>query len=217
MKRCPQCEFSFDDEESCCDFDGSELLPILNNLRPAPSSSRLGRILRSPIPLGTLGLSAVILSALVVGYYDAASQASSSEPVTPLSANEQAASLPAAPPMELPAATTIVRSHSGMNSARQAPTIRRAAPVRIVHRSRTVGRAKELAVSRKRLASNKTHRRQVTRLRGAGVAKRIVKQTQLRDANSQTLEPAETHHKSESKFTALLKQTARLLKTPFQF
>ena len=218
MKRCPQCEFTFDDEEACCDFDGSELLPIPKTLRPALSSSALGRVLRSPISLGTLGLTAVILSALVVGYYDAASQANSVEATSQLSANEQAASLPTAPPMEFPAAITAVHSRSGIDSSGKARTIRQGERVRTIRRSRTVGKtAKKLAGSRTHVASNKTRRGQLSKVRGASVPRRSGKQMQLRDANSKILESAETHHKSQSRFSSLLKQTARLLKKPFQF
>lgn len=79
MKRCPQCEFTFDDHQHFCDFDGTELSAILER---RPSSQNLSaphailpsvvlRFLRSNFSLAVLALAGIVLSALLVGYYSA--------------------------------------------------------------------------------------------------------------------------------------------------
>jgi hypothetical protein len=80
MKRCPKCEFTFDDYQEFCDFDGAELslipefVPSLKNLSlPATTSPSLFlRVARSRVSLAGLSLAVVTLSALMIGYYDAA-------------------------------------------------------------------------------------------------------------------------------------------------
>ena len=79
MKRCPQCEFTFEDHENYCDFDGAELSPIFE--RPLSSKSysipndvlipQVRRLLRSNFSLAVLGLSVIVFNALVVAYYSA--------------------------------------------------------------------------------------------------------------------------------------------------
>jgi len=75
MKRCPKCEFTFDDHHECCDFDGAEL-GVVPELAPSlpvtASTSRFLRSLRSPVTLAGLLLVGVTLSALMIGYHDAA-------------------------------------------------------------------------------------------------------------------------------------------------
>lgn len=76
MKRCPKCEFTFDDHQEFCDFDDAELsiVPELVQALPGTASpSRFLRVSRSPATLAGLLLGGVTLSALMIGYYDAAS------------------------------------------------------------------------------------------------------------------------------------------------
>ena len=77
MKRCPKCEFTFDDYQEFCDFDGAELsvLPDFSasrrTLLPHAAPSPFQRVVRSRVTLAGLSLVAVALSALMIGYYDA--------------------------------------------------------------------------------------------------------------------------------------------------
>jgi hypothetical protein len=78
MKRCSQCEFTFDNHLQFCDFDNTELTvvperaPSFTNVSPPPSLFL--RVARSRISLAFLAFAGVMLSALLVGYADFASQ-----------------------------------------------------------------------------------------------------------------------------------------------
>src|SRR5688500_10101978 len=80
MKHCPQCEFTFDDQEQVCDFDGSELLPV-TEIPPAfkkvsfatESSLSLSfarGLITSRAGVAILAVVGVMLSALLIGYFD---------------------------------------------------------------------------------------------------------------------------------------------------
>ena len=75
MKRCPKCEFTFDDHQEFCDFDGAELSVVPELVPSLPVTGSRLRFLsavRSPVTLAGLLLVGVTLSALMIGYYDAA-------------------------------------------------------------------------------------------------------------------------------------------------
>ena len=84
MKRCSQCEFTFDDHQQTCDFDGTELTAIEElppafrtvSLAPAVSSSPVRRLIQSRACLAVLAMVGVVSSALLVGYYDSVNQPS---------------------------------------------------------------------------------------------------------------------------------------------
>ncbi len=81
MKHCPQCEFTFDDQQQVCDFDGTELSVVPERVpsfktvsfAPAGSGSFVRRPAKSRAGLPVLALAGVALSALLVGYYDSLS------------------------------------------------------------------------------------------------------------------------------------------------
>lgn len=78
MKRCSQCEFTFENHLQFCDFDNTELTavperaPSFTNI--SPPRSLFVRIARSRVSLAFLAFAGVMLSALLVGYIDSASQ-----------------------------------------------------------------------------------------------------------------------------------------------
>ena len=82
MKRCSQCEFTFEDHLQFCDFDGTQLSVVPE---PVPSFKKLSMppgvlasfalcVVRSHVSLAVMALAGVMLSALVIGYYDSGSQ-----------------------------------------------------------------------------------------------------------------------------------------------
>src|SRR5688572_9382897 len=78
MKRCSQCEFTFENHLQFCDFDNTELTvvperaPSFTDISPQPSL--FVRVARSHVSLTFLAFAGVMLSALLVGYLDFASQ-----------------------------------------------------------------------------------------------------------------------------------------------
>lgn len=82
MKHCPQCEFTFDDQEQVCDFDGTDLIPVpetppsFKSISFASPSSRsfICRLVTSRAGLIVLAPVAVLLSSLLIGYIDSANQ-----------------------------------------------------------------------------------------------------------------------------------------------
>jgi len=87
MKRCPQCEFTFDDNQHFCDFDGAELSAVIERPLSSPQFSTprailpsfILRFIRSNFSLGVLALAGIVLSAVLVGYYSASEVESKGE------------------------------------------------------------------------------------------------------------------------------------------
>ncbi|MGH9906490.1 MAG: hypothetical protein ACRD8U_13020 [Pyrinomonadaceae bacterium] len=82
MKRCSVCEFIYEDDQRFCEMDGIVLpsdssFQFSQKASGLAAASRLARFLRSPFSLAALSLLGVILSALVIGYYDSISQTES--------------------------------------------------------------------------------------------------------------------------------------------
>jgi hypothetical protein len=87
MKRCPQCEFTFHDDDHFCDFDGTELSVIIERPVSSQNFSALSAMLpslvlsivRSNLSLAILALAGIVLSAVLVGYYSASEVESKGE------------------------------------------------------------------------------------------------------------------------------------------
>src|SRR6266852_5008515 len=85
MKRCPKCDFSFASFHHVCDFDGTDLVDDPSTLPVSPGVSALVaatqspylRLIKSPVVLAALALAGLLSSALLIGYFDAASQPNS--------------------------------------------------------------------------------------------------------------------------------------------
>lgn len=83
MKHCSQCGFTFDDRQPICDFDGTELSIVPEmppsfktvSFAPAGSPSFVRRLVNSRAGVPALALAGVMLSALLIGYYDSVTQA----------------------------------------------------------------------------------------------------------------------------------------------
>lgn len=82
MKHCPQCAFTFDDQAQVCDFDGTELSPVPEippsfkkvSFATESSGSFARRLVTSRAGLAVLALGGVMLSALLIGYFDSLNQ-----------------------------------------------------------------------------------------------------------------------------------------------
>lgn len=99
MKRCPQCEFIYEDEQNCCDMDGIDLVfdeSTLPGTRPAP---RLKLTARKFHRTGVLSILGVVLGVVVlaIGYASlerAVSQSSAIVPTQDVGAMQQPAPEP---------------------------------------------------------------------------------------------------------------------------
>lgn len=95
MKICSQCHFTFEDYEEFCDFDRTKLTACPEPVQTPKNTALLFEgsflipLLTSRVFLGLLSLAGVISSALLIGYYDAASQAKFATPETSLPAQSE--------------------------------------------------------------------------------------------------------------------------------
>ena len=104
MKHCPQCEFTFDDQEQVCDFDGTELSPVPErppsfkkvSFAPASSGSFVRRLVTPRSGLAVLALGGLLLSALLIGYFDSVNQ-SNVDKSTSQTRDDRASMVPSTP------------------------------------------------------------------------------------------------------------------------
>ena len=235
MKHCPQCEFTFDDQQQLCDFDGTELsvvpekLPSFKtvSLVPPASASFLGRLVKSRAALAVLALVGVALSALLIGHYDSVNQGeidiSKSQIRSDTPAIVMATQVDTVPQTETPADRPRVISTQRRIGTDELPSamvkrLRGGSHARSVRSRRGPSRSNLLASKRKAehanrqsRAGNQTRpdsRERVRQQHSAGwVANR---RAVVRDNES-------THHRKDSKVVAILKKTGKILKRPFEF
>ena len=199
MKRCPKCDFSFVDFHHVCDFDGTDLVDDPHTLPFSPAVSALVaatqspflRLVKSPVFLIVLAMAGLVSSALVIGYFDSASQA---HPIAESRASPDSVSLVPAAQITTPVLFAD-RSEIGKAKAKDLSS----AGERSVVTSRP----------RARLRSKPSIRNQQSRPEIA-LQKEPKESALQRDAK-------ENANRKESKLTATLKTTWRILKKPFKF
>jgi len=208
MKHCPKCDFTFADFYNVCEFDGAELVDDPEHppsfVRASPPPSRFRRVLKSPLFLTGLLVVALLASALLIGYYDAANQSKSIagnqpsqnsivSPVVPTQTSVQ-------PPAQIKTPATSSRASALTNSKR---TEKSSSPSRSPSRSTSSSNARRQATasrSRARLQSPASARNQPSK-----------------SPTTLSRESKDTADKKEPKLTAMLKTTWHLLKKPFKF
>ena len=138
MKRCPQCEFVYEDDQTLCDMDGSELasaptssLSLLPNIMPPPPDPPVKPRRKSFV---LLALAALCASVLPPAYYtythrrvpeSTASAPKTVLPAQPHTTTEQAPSAPSPTPAPVPVqprAAKVRAIHQAVSIARPAPT-----------------------------------------------------------------------------------------------
>jgi len=226
MKRCPQCEFTFDDEQEFCDFDNTELVP---GTQPPPIPlSRTRRLAQSPFPLALVMIVGVLSSALVIGYYESVNQ-----PNVNLSSNTETRSsgagvIPpvqvdtraqARTPPERPTTITTQRRISTVQGSPAMPASMIRWPSQKSHsRSSRAGHGP----SNSQLAATHTRHKKAnssleTRNQKRLGSPQLVQQRHSIARNGAWNNTESMHHAKDSKLVALLKTTGRLLKRPFGF
>ena len=189
MKRCPQCEFIYEDDQSLCDMDGvllvfdSRTLPNLHALAPveAPIVATTSRAhwRHRTFP----AMAALILATVFSLVYFVSTQRS-----VPAPAAVTGASI-AVPPSQLPTPSA---------DANQA------VPPPAAEDNGAASRVSEPAKEETKSVSNKASSTAPT------AAKKATTKTTER-------KPAEETKKDDSKVGSILKKTGRILKTPFKF
>jgi hypothetical protein len=235
MKRCSECHFTFSDNDQVCDFDGTPLSEIREPRAVAPRKSALRRLLQSQGMAVVLVLVGLVMSALLIGYYDALNQANSdagagsrAQEVAPDLAKVTAAALPQ--PKELPNQFGPVRTNnterpgSAKNKPRLSSRLKRPSTVphtlslqsHVVRASAGFRQGNHRAAKRKReqmspglLAMNSK--------RSSYPIATSLHRSSVRAVKGELKEPSVAHHKKDSKLVAALRTTGRILKWPFQF
>ena|SRR5437773_7331744 len=212
MKFCPKCDFSFASFHHVCDFDGTDLVDAPETLPVSPGISALVaatqpqylRLIKSPVFLAVLALAGLLSSALLIGYFDAASQPNSF-------AQSQASR------------DSVVSLVHPVQSQAQVETI---APSFI--RSEISKPAKDLSATRKRSVRASRSRpplRSSPPIVNPQSRPEIALQGQPKDKalQNESKESAlqndskKNANRKESKLTAKLKTTWNILKKPFKF
>ena len=200
MKRCPKCDFSFASFHHVCDFDGTDLVDDPSTLPVSPGVSALVaatqspylRLIKSPVVLAVLALAGLVSSALLIGYFDAASQPNS-----------------------------IAESQPPDRVGMQAPFISRSEiskPKAAKDLSSTRERSVTASHSRARLRSSPSIRNQQSRPEIALQRQPKDKALQKESKESALQRDSKKNvNRKESKLTAKLKTTWNILKKPFKF
>lgn len=226
MKRCSECKFTFEDHQQFCDFDGTELtvvpeaFPSFKKVSvPVPVvPSIFLRVARSPVSVAFLALAGVMLSAVLIGYFESGSEPNVA--ATPESRNE---------------VISVPQDSSGLSGKAKTEEL---AKSRFISTQRTIKADEESAASSKKKSPStpkspgtqrrfeKTNQELLTRTQRIESRKANQKIGSQRD-NSESMarnqkrpdgsKSQSSHQRGDSKFVAILKKTGRILKRPFEF
>src|SRR5258706_394180 len=220
MKRCPKCDFSFVNFHHVCDFDGTDLIDDPETLPVSPGVSALVaatrspflRLVKSPVFLTVLALAGLLSSALLIGYYDAASQPNSiAESRALRDSPDSRASIASLVPPAQPRAQPPTRIKTRAPFTRPNEVRTGSGSDRVLH-SAAASR------SRARLHPSPSNRNQQIKPETA-----LQKQPEDKALQKEPKESAlqrnskENANRKESKLTATLKATWNILKKPFKF
>jgi len=232
MKHCPACNFSFPDFHHVCDFDGTELVADLEEAKESPRPSFIRRCTNSPVFLMGLTTTALLSSAILIGYLDSANDSSrvvkhqpSPAPlagmVSVARASGQSRALSKKP---IPAThRTVKYSHKpakpSLASLHRHPTASRSGAH--LNQSKSVGNSSRRADVVRRAEPAQTPVGSAPRtsetVRSTEPAQTSVGYSARRSEPVTWPEPQKTSHQKEIGFTAMMKTTWHVLKRPFKF
>jgi len=206
MKRCPQCEFIYEDDQARCDMDGEVLiydtevflLPAnaVSGVPGSPAKARWGSVILLAIAGG------VLIGVIGVDYYNfrhpTASRLVTSKREEPAAKLEDRSS-------ELQTSTPSTTESPALPSSAAAPAIANPLPSRSIRNS---GTARSATPTLKPTPLS-------TPLPKPGRIKPLPASLG-RHPVSGTPKPAGVNEKKESKLESLLKRTGRILKKPFK-
>jgi hypothetical protein len=227
MKRCSECEFTFEDHQQFCDFDGTELTVVPE---PFPSFKKVPvpvsvvpsiflRVARSRVSVAVLALGGVMLSAVLIGYFESGSQPNIDIAATSESRNEvipvpqdPSESLRKEQPEEVASRfistqrTINADENSVASSKKKSPSTSKSE--RTKRRFEKTNR--ELLTRNQKSGSRKANQKIGTQTDNS----ESVARNQKRPDGSKS---ESSHQRGDSKFVAILKKTGRILKRPFEF
>jgi hypothetical protein len=211
MKRCPQCEFIYEDEQTTCDMDGTMLAFDASNVTANAVSQSPLRSFALPAIVGTM-LAALLFVALYASPLMFASpDARSRAP--------EAQTSPTSNPSPEPAATKPTNDQlSALPSAEEASDERRAEPVTIATNDRDA--AKTNHTNPRAADSRLTIRRGVPPLRRVPSLPRLPPARvgpPVSTRQDRSGQRAHADAKRPSKLGTFLRKTGRVIKKPFSF
>jgi hypothetical protein len=232
MKRCSQCDFTFDDHQQVCDFDGTELTalpdlpPAFKTVSLAVPQSPVRRLIQSRAGVAILALLGVVASALLVGYFDSLNQPTidmASNPQTqdamvsmvphPSEKSDQAKLEPVAKPRRISTQRKIradEKSSSKLSSMLKLESAASRSSRSSVASRRGLSTSKLAASTRKRTTTSAS-KTLATRRKPAKVNQ------QLTARNHRTLHRRDSNaYRKDSKVVAILKKTGNILTKPFK-
>ena len=210
MKRCPQCEFIYEDEQTTCDMDGTMLAFDASNVAASAVSQSPLRSFALPAIVGTM-----LAALLFVAFY--ASPLMFASPDARSRAPEAQTSPPSNPAPE-PAATQPTNDQPSLPSAEEASDERRAEPVAIATNDREA--AKTNHTNTRAADSRLTIRRGVPPLRRVPSLPRLPPARvgpPVSSPKDRSDQHAHGDAKRPSKLGSFLKKTGRVIKKPFKF
>ncbi|MFN2578272.1 MAG: hypothetical protein ABR607_11345 [Pyrinomonadaceae bacterium] len=199
MKRCPKCDFSFADFHRVCDFDGATLLEDperLPSFGKGTPQTGLRRLLKSPVLLAGLGMVGLLMSAILIGYYDSLSES------TPLAISQ--------PPHAFVSPVSRAQKSNGPGTEFQTQTKAGAASAGPPVESNSKGRQESASLARRR---PRAAARSLAKFHFPDSARKQSRKS----AGAQQAERADAANRKEPKLAAMLKTTWRVLKKPFKF
>jgi hypothetical protein len=211
MKRCPSCGFTFADFHRVCDFDGAELVEEPQRQpSPAKAPSRFWRVLKSEMFVAAAGLLFVLVSALLVGYYDATNQ------LKPIAGDQTPPEAPASPITPAQDSTASIDQAWAENKTPSASI--RAADERNPIVARNSKRSKQPSFAARPhpgIARAST----ITSRHSTGTT--VARDRSPKSTTAERLEANEVRekaaHRKDPKLVAMLKTTWNVLKKPFKF
>lgn len=236
MKRCSQCEFTFENHLQFCDFDNTELTvvperaPSFTNISPQPSL--FVRVARSHVSLTFLAFAGVMLSALLVGYIDFASQPNVAVASNAQSRNDIGRPGPQSPGMTLDQAKPDQAAGLGskaqerrINAEEVPPSVTASVFGRepaVSHSSRSLSEPSSFKLEVISNAGLGVSKRSRSRANGESLARRrrranptaVLSGSEMRSVGS---ESEGSRQKRDPKVVAILKKTGSILTRPFKF
>ena len=225
MKRCPQCHFTFSDDQQICDFDHSELTFLEeppSNIPVAPSS-RLRGLLGSRFALGILALVSA-LSVALIGYIlsvdDAGTVVSSpalQHTSTPLSNTPRAkAQLPLIDPTSKTNKPRTISTQRKLTRKEQSASM----PSSILkwEPETATARAKEREpVSKRAVRAHVGANKRLAAASNKSVRTKSARSNKEMYARNHEGTRSQTPTRKDSKVVAILKKTGSILTRPFRF